>query len=326
MTAIQTVTGPVEHTALGVTLAHEHLVLASPGLPQQYPWLYDRESLVEHAAAELVEARNAGVATVVDVSPPDLGRDVRLLEAIAQASGVNVVACTGIWIDIPRWFTDASVDEIADVFAHEIEVGIADTTIRAGIIKVANNRAPGIGPVQDKVLRGAAQAAMRTGVPITTHTNPYDVGRDQMRVFEDAGLSPHLLAIGHSYTSDLAYLREVVEGGHYLSIDNFKPGKDGEDGVLEAIATLCAEGHAGHIMLSHDHVPEWDWRPHPLHPGPSIFTYVPTDVRRKLAGLGVSERDVEAMLVDAPAAFLSGERGAKAANRSVLRYHRATSR
>lgn len=84
MTAVQTVTGPVEHTALGVTLAHEHLVLASPGLPEQYPWRYDRNALVEHAAAELVEAKAAGVGTVVDVSPPDLGRDVRLLEAISK--------------------------------------------------------------------------------------------------------------------------------------------------------------------------------------------------------------------------------------------------
>ncbi len=308
MTAVQTVTGPVEHGALGVTLAHEHLVLASPGLPQQYPWLYDRDALVEHAAAELIEAKAAGVGTIVDVSPPDLGRDVRLLEAIAKASGVNVVACTGIWIDIPRWFSTASVDEIAGVFAREIETGIADTTIRAGIIKVANNRDPGIGEVQEKVLRGAAQAAMRTGVPITTHTSPYDVGRDQIRVFDDTGLPPHLLAIGHSFTSDVVYLREVLKGGRYLSIDNFKPGREGEDGVLEAIAALCAEGHAGHIMLSHDHVPEWDWRPHPRHAGPSVFTYVPTEVRRKLGALGVSARDIDAMLIDAPAAFLSGGR------------------
>ena len=310
MTAVQTVAGPIEHSTLGVTLAHEHLVLASPGLPQQYPWLYDREALVAHAAAELVEAKAAGVGTVVDVSPPDLGRDVRLLEAISLASGVNVVACTGIWIDIPRWFTNASVEEIADVFTREIETGIADTTIRAGIIKVANNRDPGIGPVQDKVLRGAARAAMRSGVPITTHTNPYDIGRDQMRVFGETGLPPHLLAIGHSFTSDLGYLREVVEGGRYLSIDNFKPGRPDEDDVLRAIAALCADGHAEHIMLSHDHVPEWDWRPHPPHPGPSVFTYVPTDVRRKLEILGVSERDIDAMLVTAPAAFLAGGRAA----------------
>jgi phosphotriesterase-related protein len=309
MTAVQTVTGAVEHDALGVTLAHEHLVLASPGLSHQYPWLYDRESLVEHAAAELVEAQAAGVGTIVDVSPPDLGRDVRLLEAIARESGVHVVACTGIWIDIPRWFDAASVDAIADVFIREIEVGIADSSIRAGVIKVANNRDPGIGDVQERVLRGAARAASRTGVPVTTHTSPYDVGRDQMRVFDDEGLAPQLLAIGHAFTGDVAYLREVLEGGRYVSVDHFKPGREGEDAVLAAIATLCAEGFADHILLSHDHVPEWDWRPHPPHEGPSTFTYVPTALPPKLRALGVGDADIEAMLVRGPAAFLRGGRG-----------------
>lgn len=310
MTEVQTVTGAVEHDALGMTLAHEHLVLASPALPHQYPWLYDRESLVEHAAAELAEARAAGVGTIVDVSPPDLGRDVRLLEAISRQAGVHVVACTGIWIDIPRWFSTASVDEIAEVFAREIEVGIADTSIRAGVIKVANNRVPGVGEVQERVLRGAARAASKTGVPITTHTSPYDVGRDQMRVFDDEGLAPHLLAIGHATTGDVGYLRDVLGGDRYVSMDQFKPGREGEDAALAAIATLCAEGFADHILLSHDHVVDWDWRPHPPHPSPSTFTYVPTALPPKLRALGVAETDIETMLVRAPSTFLAGGRGA----------------
>ena len=308
MTAVQTATGPVDHDELGVTLGHEHLVVHSPGLPQQYPWLYDREAMIDHTAAELVEAREAGVGTIIDVTPPDLGRDILMIEAISRRSGVNVVACTGIWRDIPRWFNAASVDEIADVFAHEIEQGIAGTSIRAGVIKVANNRPPGIDELQERVLRGAARAATRTAVPITTHTSPYDVGRDQIRIFDDEGLPPHLLAIGHAHTDDAGYLRDVLKGGHYLSIDHFKPGRDGEDGVLAAIARLCAEGHAEHIMLGHDHVPETDWRPHSRHEPPSTFVYVPTHVRERLAAIGVSPDGIEAMLVTAPAAFLAGRR------------------
>ena len=45
MVEIQCAAGAVQHDKLGVTLAHEHLVLASPGLPEQYPWLYDRDAL-----------------------------------------------------------------------------------------------------------------------------------------------------------------------------------------------------------------------------------------------------------------------------------------
>jgi phosphotriesterase-related protein len=223
MTLVQTVTGPVDHTRLGVTLGHEHLALASPALPHQYPWLYDREGIMAHVSGELAQAREVGVGTVVDVSPPDLGRDVRLYEAISRRSGVNVVACTGIWMDIPRWFASATVDEIAAVFGREIEVGIADTEIRAGVIKLANSRAAGIAEVQERVLRGAARAARSTGVPITTHTSPYDVGLEQLRILDDEGLPPHLVAIGHAFTDDVAYLRRVLTSGHYVSIDQFRP-------------------------------------------------------------------------------------------------------
>jgi phosphotriesterase-related protein len=298
----------VEAAGLGLTLAHEHMALASPALPHQYPWLYDREAIVEHVSAELVQAREAGVGTVVDVSPPDLGRDVRLYEAIARRSGVHVVVCTGIWMDIPRWFQAATVDDIAEVFAREIEVGIADTSIRAGVIKVANSRVAGIGEVQERVLRGAARAAMRTGVPITTHTSPYDIGLEQMRIFADEGLPPHLAAIGHAFTGDLDYLRAVVQAGHFLSIDHFREGRDNEAEVLAAIAALCAEGHATQVMLSHDHVPEWDWRPHPPHEGRSGYCYVPLEVRPRLERLGVPASTIDDMLVTAPAAFLGGGR------------------
>ncbi len=308
MTLVQTVTGPVDHSALGVTLGHEHLVLASAALPHQYPWLYDREALVDHVSAELEQARVVGVGTVVDVSPPDLGRDVRLYEAISRRSSVNVVACTGIWMDIPRWFNAASVEEIAAVFTREIEVGIADTHIRAGVIKVANSRAVGIHEVQERVLRGAARAATATGVPITTHTSPYDVGLDQLRILDDEGLPPHLVAIGHAFTGDLEYLKRVLDGGHYVSIDQFRAGRDGEDLVLAAIEQLCAAGYASRIILSHDHVPEWDWRPHPAHTGPSAYCYVPTEVRAKLERLGVSAVALREMLVTAPSTFLAGGR------------------
>ena len=65
MTIVQTVTGPVDHSELGVTLSHEHLGLESPGLPQQYPWLYDREASIKRITAKVVEAREAGVETIV---------------------------------------------------------------------------------------------------------------------------------------------------------------------------------------------------------------------------------------------------------------------
>jgi hypothetical protein len=94
----------------------------------------------------------------------------------------------------------------------------------------------------------------------------------------------------------------------YVSIDQFRHAREDEDGVLATIATLCAEGQADHIILSHDHVPEWDWRPHPPHTGVSAYCYLPLEVRPKLQSLGVQARAIDDMLIAAPAAFLGGGR------------------
>jgi phosphotriesterase-related protein len=314
MTLIQTVTGPIEHTALGLTLAHEHLFVNSAGIRENYPWMFDEEAEMAHALHKLEEAKAAGVQTLVDVSTPDLGRTPRLIRKAAEQSGINVVVATGLWLDIPRTIARRSVEEIADVFVHEIEVGLAGIdNCRAGVIKVADGDPPqgfGIGEPQEKVLRAAVQAAMRTRVPITTHTGPYTIGREQMRIFADEGVEPALVAIGHSYTDDVEYLREVLTRGHYLSIDRFGPGRDEiEAGVIKAIVQLCSDGHADHIMLGDDYGPEqWRWGPHPPDEAPRGWAYVPTEVRRKLQDAGVSAADVDTMLCAAPPAFLSGGR------------------
>lgn len=309
MTAIQTVLGPVDASELGLTLSHEHLFVTSAGIRLHYPWLFDQQAELDHAITQLREARDAGVRTLIDVTTPDLGREVAMMRTVAEATGMHIVAATGLWLDIPRLLHRQSVDDIAALFVHEIEEGMAAAPVRAGVIKVANGDPPGIGEPQEKVLRAAARAATRTRVPISTHTGPYTIGREQMAIFASEGIDPSLVAIGHSYTDDVAYLREVVSRGHYLSIDHFRPGRDLEAGVINAIAALCAEGFAAQIMLGDDHGPEqFRWGPHPFDPSPTGWAYVPQQVRPKLAAAGITEADLNTMYVTAPAAYLSGGR------------------
>ena len=309
MVDVQTVLGPVPSDQLGLTYGHEHLFVTSAGLRDYYPWLFDTEAELDHTAAELIEAREAGVSTIVDVTTPDLGRMPDLMRTVSERSGVNVVIATGLWLDPPRAMRGATAEEYAGIFQHEIEVGVGGTDIRAGVIKVANADPPGIGEQEEAILRGAAEASTRTNVPTTTHTGPYTIGREQMRVFAETGVAPHLVAIGHSYTDDVEYLREVLEAGHYLSIDRFRWEPNNEPDIIAAIATLCAEGRADHIMLSHDHAPEHNsFRPHGAHEPPSGFTYIVNEVRPRLTEAGVSDADIEAMLFEAPRTFLEGGR------------------
>src|SRR6476659_9131792 len=153
MTDVQTATGAVAHDQLGITLSHEHLFIASPGMRNSYPWLTDPAAEVAHVVAELEEAKAAGVRSIIEVSTPDLGRAPALMQEAARQAGVNVIVATGIWLDIPRALQSAPVDAIAGLFVHEIEDGLAEADCRAGVIKVANGDPPGIGEPQEHVLR-----------------------------------------------------------------------------------------------------------------------------------------------------------------------------
>ena len=170
MATINSVLGPLDTADLGFTLTHEHLFTASAGIRQTYPELFgDVERLTQQVALTLDEAREGGVQTIVEVSTMDLGRDVRFLAAMSQRSGVNIIAATGIWRDIPRSLWSRTPDEVAALFVREIEVGIEGSGIKAGIIKVAND-SEGVTREGEIILRAAARAAKQTGVRISTHS------------------------------------------------------------------------------------------------------------------------------------------------------------
>jgi phosphotriesterase-related protein len=257
MATLNSVLGPLDTADLGFTLTHEHVVTSSAGILQTYPELYgELDRLREQAAATLTEAREGGVRTIIDLTTLDLGRDIRFLADLSRRTGVQIIAATGIWRDIPRALWSRSPDEIAALFVREIEQGIEGTGIKAGIIKVAND-AEGVTREAEVILRAAARAAKQTGVRVSTHTYaPGRVGEQQVAVFEDEGLDLNRVYIGHSNDStDLDYLRGLLRKGVWLGLDRHQTsmpiGPDWE-GRAQTLAALIKAGHGDRLMVSHD--------------------------------------------------------------------------
>ena len=87
---------------------------------------------------------------------------------------------------------------MTDMFVRDIEQGIADTGIKAAILKCATDE-PGVTPGVERVLRAVAQAHRRTGVPISTHTHAGTRrGLEQQRIFAEEGVDLSRVVIGHS--------------------------------------------------------------------------------------------------------------------------------
>ena len=127
MTTVQTVTGPVSISDLGIVLPHEHLVndlstAYSPAKEQYVRDLLDAPVsadlawlLKEHPynsadncrlddlqgmAEDLTAFRRLGGGTVIDLTPPGLGRRPEALEQLSRQSGVNIIMGSGWYLEI----------------------------------------------------------------------------------------------------------------------------------------------------------------------------------------------------------------------------------
>ena len=79
MATVETVLGPIDESKIGFTLSHEHVLVAMGEDNHHYPWRFDWEATRANAVRELTEAKAGGVDTVIDLTTPDLGRDVEFV-------------------------------------------------------------------------------------------------------------------------------------------------------------------------------------------------------------------------------------------------------
>jgi len=315
MTTVQTALGPIATTELGPTLMHEHVVTRSPGVQENWPHLWDRQAILDIAERKMADLYSRGIRAIVDLTTVDLGRDIDLILGVARRSRVHIVVATGVWWMPQRYFSAHGVDAVADLFIRDITQGIANSGVKAAIIKCATDTA-GVTPVIDNILRAAARAQKATGVPISTHT--WAAGRSgeaQQAIFTQEGVDLGRVIIGHSGDSeDLGYLRGLMERGSTIGMDrfgleNFLPTAK----RVEVLARLCAEGYAGKMVLSHDANCWTDMlseddkrRTRPLW----HYNHISDDILPALCKAGVSEAQIQQMLVDNPRAIFEARQPA----------------
>ncbi|HLI33133.1 MAG TPA: hypothetical protein VKU89_10405 [Solirubrobacteraceae bacterium] len=263
MSAVQTVTGPVAPEQLGVTLIHEHLRFRDEAVAAQWPERYDERAEMAAAVQAVRAAKERGVQTIVDPTAMFGGRDVRFMRAVAEATGVQIVPCTGIYSydHLPPYFANRDIDEMAEHFVADIEDGIQGTEIRAAFIKCAADAA-GVSANVEKIHRAAARASLRTGVPIMAHSMPaVGTGPRQLEIFREEGVELSRVQIAHcGDSSDLGYLTALLDQGIYAGLDRY-----GLEVFLpieqrnEIAAELLRRGYRSQLFLGQDFCASIDW-------------------------------------------------------------------
>ena len=323
MAVVESVRGPVELGSLGQTLMHEHVFVLSTEHMQNYgnDW-WDEEARVADAIAKLNALYAKGIHTIVDPTVWGLGRYIPRIQRIAAAMPVNIIVATGLYVyeELPQQYAYRGPGLLIDIpdpmvtdFSRDITEGIADTGVKAAFLKCCMETAeptPGV----ERITRAIARTHLQTGAPITVHTSgPHQGGRAAVRIFTEEGVDLSKVMIGHAGDSnDLDYLTELADAGVLLGMDRFgldlfNPGAE----RIKTIAALAARGYAASMVLSHDAncfidyfgaahdevraaaVPNWH------------YEHISDDVLPALRDAGVSQAQIDTMLVENPVRYFT---------------------
>lgn len=312
---VNTVTGPASTAELGRTLIHEHVLIGFPG------WFMDarqppfrRAEAVERVVDAFQALHQHDVRTVIDPCPMDMGRDVELYAEVSRKSGINLICATGAYTEamgIPFTLNALSVDQITEIFIKEVEVGVGETGIKAGIIKIATGEGA-VTPYERKLLTAAARAAKFTGVPLLSHTERCTCGHDQIDIATGEGVRSSSLVVGHSCgTKDLDYQKSLAERGAYVGFDRFGVEFEVPDSVrMVNFKAMVDAGHRDRVMVSHDSVSCWMGAIGNLDPiqlknaSPNHnLTHLFENIFPELQNMGMSRDNLERIITNNPRAF-----------------------
>jgi 5-phospho-D-xylono-1,4-lactonase len=240
---IRTVRGDIAPDEFGPCDAHEHLFLVTPAQPG------DEYADVDRAIEEATTLRAAGAQALVDWTPIGLGRDLDGLAAVSEATGLHIVAATGLHRDVHYAADDParseSEDALADRFAAELD--------RCGIIKVGAGY-HALTPFEAKVFAAAAGAHARIGAPVCVHTEHGTMGGALVERLGELGVPGERVILAHvDRNPDAGEHAETAAMGAWLQLDG--PGRTKywpDSTILALIADLAERGHADRLLLGGD--------------------------------------------------------------------------
>ena len=304
MSELMTVRGPVPPEDIGVALMHEHLFI---NLLREYrgDGLLNDDEL---AVAECQGFMDVGGRTIVDCTNGSMGRDPERLRRVAEQTGLNIVMGSGHY-RVPYldtdWLDEHSVDEVADGIVRDLLEGVDGTSVRAGVIGEIGADKWYVSAHEERSFRAAARAHLRTGVTITTHAARWPVGTAQLDLLAEEGVAPESVIVGHCDTVPLPeYHLSIARRGAWVQFDNIRGVTEYDTcRQVEYVLALRAAGFLDRVLLSHDVC----LRSHlAIADGPG-FTWIWRDFIPRLRDRGMSDDEIDLLLVGNPRRALTGD-------------------
>jgi phosphotriesterase-related protein len=295
MSFVRTVLGDIAPHEMGLTYAHEHVVIE-----ESFPTVANPDFVLndtERITAELKEFYQFGGRSLVDTMPANCGRNILKLASVSLGSKVHIIAPTGIHLEkyYPpnHWRYHLSTEELTRLFVADITEGIDEydygcpivkrTLHKAGLIKLATGD-ENITQHQQKIFEAVVQAHLQTGAPILTHTNDGRHAIAQAELFSKLGAHLDHVVLSHvDKNKDLGYHKELMEGGVYVEYDSHFRWRTEDNWTYTLLENLLPE-HSDRIVIGMDMARSSYWRSYGGEPG---LVYLLTTFKKELDERGL---------------------------------------
>ena len=265
-----------------------------PSTPSGKYFMQDPDYMVE----EMKIAKSEGISCIVDGGHPDMGRDLNFLRQVSQQSGLPIVAGGGFYTQ-PFYPTEIAT--------------MSEEQVYQALIKQADTEPIGVfGEIgswdyitadERKVFRAIGRAHVATNVPIFTHTGiPGKSALEQLDIFEDVGVKPNRVVIGHLgnlVDQKVAIHKAICRRGAFVGFD--RQGGPGDDQQVPMVMALIEAGFAENLMFSADASSANQMKRNNGQGYAKTFTvFVP-----KVKAAGASDDALHTIMVDNPRRFLA---------------------
>ncbi len=253
------VRGWLTRRQMGFVLPHEHVMVDFVGADQIGPGRYHAEEVFQLALPKLLAIKQKGGNTFIDCTPNYIGRDVALLQRLAQASGLNIITNTGYYGAAgqkflpPQVFTETA-EQLAARWVREWEEGIDGTGIRPGFMKIGADDGP-LTEAQQKTVRAAALAHRQTGLTIGMHCGK-GVAQEALQIIQGLGVAPSAYIWIHAQNEPRRELHlAAARSGAWVEFDGMHPAYqaiDAQEQHLNFLLDMKREKLLHRALISQD--------------------------------------------------------------------------
>jgi predicted metal-dependent phosphotriesterase family hydrolase len=246
---IKTITGWINKTDITGCYVHEHLYTeATPEIVAKQPEMAVTD--LDKIVVDLKDFALLGGNCIVDVTTIDYGRSLEKLKELAIKSGVYVVATGGFNKGKfnQSFLEDQDPQDVANRLLEEINQDVGPGVLKIG---TSLNR---IESWELVGLKAISMVHLKTGIPITTHTEKGTFAQEQLDLFKKEDVNPSAIILGHlDQNPDFDLHVRLVKQGAFLGYDSIPKTKyDTKQRAMAFIAQLAKLGLHTQIVVSGD--------------------------------------------------------------------------